>query len=45
MQWIRKINEHRNPYDDQPFAWNGEERTILFRGLAKNQRGEHRIRY
>jgi hypothetical protein len=37
--------ELRNPYDDQPFAWEGDRRSIVFRGMASGERGEHRIQY
>jgi hypothetical protein len=35
----------RNPYDGRPFAWDVEDRVIVFRGLERTERGEHRIRY
>ncbi len=33
----------RNPYNDQPFAWDAADGAILFRGLEPGERGEHRI--
>lgn len=38
-------SELRNPYNDQPFAWDSEAGAIFFRGLALGERGEHRIYY
>jgi hypothetical protein len=35
----------RNPYDDQPFAWDEEENAIVFRGLEAGERGKHRTYY
>jgi hypothetical protein len=33
----------RNPYDGEPFAWDATAGDIVFRGLERGERGEHRI--
>jgi hypothetical protein len=35
----------RDPYTDQPFAWDETAQAIFFRGLYASERGEHRIYY
>jgi hypothetical protein len=35
----------RNPYNEQPFAWDEKDSAIIFRGLEADERGEHRIHY
>lgn len=37
--------ELRSPYNDRPFNWDETNRAIVFRGLEKRERGEHRIDY
>ena len=33
----------RNPYNDQPLAWDASDGAVVFRGLEPGERGEHRI--
>jgi len=35
----------RDPYTEQPFAWDEATQSIVFRGLEPGERGEHRIYY
>lgn len=35
----------RNPYDDQPFAWDLDRNAIVFVGLEQSQYGVHPFRY
>jgi hypothetical protein len=38
-------SELRNPYTDQPLDWDEADRTIVFHGRERRERGEHRIDY
>lgn len=35
----------RDPYSDQPFAWDAQARAVVFTGLEPGQRGRHSILY
>ena len=34
-----------NPYSGEPFRWDEETQSLVFRGLERAERGEHRIPY
>jgi hypothetical protein len=38
-------SELRNPYDGSAFRWDATDETIVFRGLERPARGEHRLYY
>ena len=35
----------RNPYDNQPFAWDAEKGAVVFVGMEHTQYGTHPFRY
>ncbi len=40
-----RTSELRNPYDGAPFQWDAADEAIVFRGLERGARGEHRLHY
>ena len=42
---VLRDTELTNPYTGEPFGWSRETGEIVFVGLEKGERGEHRFRY
>jgi hypothetical protein len=42
---VLRDTELTNPYTGAPFGWSGETGEVVFVGLEKGERGEHRFRY